>query len=110
MKKKYSLKIKNQKNGELKWWEKTYDEASELARWICLFEAVNMIADKAEEKKLPFDKLDIKPLAIYKYMEATENIILKKVLEQIYNIEICYSEENLDTIDYSFEKKKEYAY
>jgi len=104
MKKKY-LKIKNKKDDQLKWWEKTHDEASQLARWICLFEAVNMIADKAEEKKLPFDKLDIKPLAIYKYMEATENIILKKVLEQLYNIEICYSEEHLDTTKYSSEKE-----
>jgi hypothetical protein len=109
MKKKY-LKIKNKKTDQLKWWEQTYDEASQLARWICLFEAVNMIADKAEEKKLSFDKLDIKPLAIYKYMEATENIILKKVLEQLYNIEICYSEENLDTTNYSYEKEKEYVY
>lgn len=106
MKNKQNLKTVDQ----LKWWEKTHDEASQLARWICVFEAVNMIADKAEEKKISFDKVDIKPLAIHKYMEATENIILKKVLEQIYNIQISYSEESSETTDYCLEKSKEYAY
>jgi hypothetical protein len=83
--------MKNNKNS-LKNWDKAYSEASELARWICIYEAVNMIADKAEEKKLSFKDIDIKPLAIYKYMESMEDIILKQTLEQLYNIKIHYSE------------------
>lgn len=81
------------KNKTLKWWDNTYSEASELARWISLYEAVNTIADKAEEKGIPFEKVEIKPLAVHKYIEATENIILKKVLQQIYNIDVCYNED-----------------
>lgn len=87
----------------LEWWDKTYNEASQLARWIALFEAVNMVADKAEEKKIPFNKVDIKPLAIYKYMESTENIILNKILKDVYNINVSYSEE---TIENNFSNKK----
>lgn len=81
------------KNKSLNWWDKTYNEASELSRWIALYEAVNTIADKAEEKNIPFDRVELKPLAIHKYMDATENTILKKVLRQIYKIDICYNED-----------------
>lgn len=85
------MKIQNEKT--LKWWDNIYSEASELSRWISLYEAVNTIADKAEEKKLSFDEIELKPLAIHKYMDATENTILKKVLRQIYNVDVCYNED-----------------
>jgi hypothetical protein len=75
----------------LKWWDDVYSEASELARWIAIYEAVNTIADKAEEKNMPFDKVELKPIAIHKYMDATENTILKKVLQQLYKIDVCYN-------------------
>lgn len=100
MKHKKIFKLKNNKN-TLENWNKVYNEASELARWICLYEAVNMIADKAEEKNLSFKDIDIKPLAIYKYMESMEDIILKQALEQLYNIQICYSE-NSDITEFSY--------
>jgi hypothetical protein len=79
------------KNKSLKWWDNTYKEASTLARWISLYEAVNTIADKAEEKNISFDNVELKPLAIHKYMDATENTILKKVLRQIYKVDVCYN-------------------
>jgi hypothetical protein len=101
MKNKKIFKLKNNKNS-LKNWDKVYSEASELSRWICLYEAVNMIADKAEEKKLSFNDIDIKPLAIYKYMESMEDIILKQTLEQLYNIKIHYSEIS-DTKELSYQ-------
>jgi hypothetical protein len=78
-------------NKSLKWWDKTYKEASTLARWISLYEAVNTIADKAEEKNISFDDVELKPLAIHKYMDATENTILKKVLRQVYKVDVCYN-------------------
>jgi hypothetical protein len=76
----------------LPWWDKTKQEASTLSRWIALYEAVNIIADKAEEKGIKIDDVEFKPLAIHKYMESTENIIFKKILEEQYKIKICYSE------------------
>ena len=85
--------MKNQKEKTLKWWDSIYKEASELSRWIALYEAVNTIADKAEEKNISFDKIDLKPIAIHKYMDATENVILKKVLRQIYKVDVCYNED-----------------
>jgi hypothetical protein len=76
----------------LEWWNKTHQDAMTLARWISLYEAVNIIADKAEEKNIDFENL-IKPLAVLKYMESTEHIIYKKILEEDYKIKVCYSED-----------------
>ena len=84
------MKTKNNKN-----WDKIHTEASQWARWMSLFEAVNIIADKAEEKGVPFQKIDIKPLAVYKYMEMTENIFLRKILKQEYNIDLYFKEDDI---------------
>jgi hypothetical protein len=110
MKKQRKIKPQNA-DYSLEWWDTIYSDASKLSRWICLYEAVNMIGDKAQEKNIPFEKVEIKPLAIYKYMESTEDIMLKKILEQLYNIQICYSESDEDYISPSFYKnKKELVY
>jgi hypothetical protein len=71
-------------------WEIIHEESSKWARWISLYEAVNCIADKAEEKKIPFSKIDLPPLAIMKYINATENLILRKLLKNEHNIDICF--------------------
>lgn len=39
-------------------------EIYSLSRWAALFESVNMIADKAEEKQVSFEKIELKPLKI----------------------------------------------
>lgn len=73
-------------------WDQIHQEALSWSKWMALYEAVNMIADKAEEKNIPFQKVEIKPLAVYKYMESTENIFLRKILKQEYNIDVCFNE------------------
>ena len=80
----------------LSWWDKTHEKASILARWVSLYEAVNLIADKAEEKNIKLENIQFKPLDIYDYMQATENINLKKILKELYKIQICYSEDASD--------------
>lgn len=80
----------------LNWWDKTHEKASTLARWISLYEAVNLIADKAEEKNVKLEDVQFKPLDIYDYMSATENINLKRILKELYKIQICYSEDASD--------------
>lgn len=80
----------------LNWWDKTHEKASTLARWISLYEAVNLIADKAEEKNIKLEDVQFKPLDIYDYMSATENINLKRILNELYKIQICYSEDASD--------------
>ena len=52
-----------------------------LSRWAALFESVNMIADKAEEKQIPFENIELKPLKILEYVDATSDIIMRKLLE-----------------------------
>jgi hypothetical protein len=39
-----------EQSNTLSWWEKTHNEAATLAKWMALFEAVNIVAEKAEEK------------------------------------------------------------
>ena len=58
-------------------WEKIHEEASTWARWIALYEAINYLADKAEDKGIKFDTLDLKPLKILDYIESTQDIILR---------------------------------
>lgn len=84
-------------------WLKIQEESSKWARWIALYEAINYCADKAEEKKIPFERVNLKPLEIMKYITSTEDIILKKLLREEYNIDVHY-EEKMDNI------KEEYIY
>lgn len=90
---KSNLSPKEAMQNPLAWWDHTHEKASILARWITLYEAVNLIADKAEEKGQVLEDIQFKPLAIYDYMQATENITLKKILKELYKIQVCYSEE-----------------
>jgi hypothetical protein len=57
-----------------------------LSRWAALYESVNMIADKAEEKQIPFENIDLKPLKILEYVESTSDIIMRKLLEENKNV------------------------
>jgi hypothetical protein len=81
------------KNNNMKNWKVIHEESSKWARWIALYEAVNYIADKAEDKKISFSKIDLPPLAIMKYITATEDIILRKILKHEHNIDICCNED-----------------
>lgn len=53
-----------------------------LSRWAALYESVNMIADKADERKINFDKLELKPLKILEYVDAMSDIIMRKLLQE----------------------------
>jgi hypothetical protein len=81
----------------ISWWQETHENASKLSRWIALYEAVNIISDKAEQRGISPEKIIYKPKAIRDYITSTEDIILKKILKEDYNIEVCYSED--DSID-----------
>lgn len=82
--------------------ENIQKEATTWAKWMSLYEAVNIIADKAQEKNIPFSKIEIKPLEVYKYMEATENIFLRKILKDEYKIDVCY--EDFSEKNFNYEK------
>jgi hypothetical protein len=78
----------------MKNWEVIHEESSKWARWIALYEAINYCADKAEEKNIPFNKVNLKPLEIMKYISSTEDIILRKLLKEEYNIDVTYKDED----------------
>jgi len=83
------------KQNPLAWWGETQEKALTLAKWMSLYEAVNYIADKADEKQIPIDDVDFKPLDIRDYMESTQDIFLRKILEHDYKIHICASSDNV---------------
>jgi hypothetical protein len=72
------------------------------ARWIALYEAVNIIVDKAEDKKIPLEKIVFKPLDIRDYISSTEDIILRKILNQEHNIDIAYEDTKTKKDEYQF--------
>lgn len=72
-----------------------------MARWMALYEAVNCCAEKAEQRNIPFNKVNLKPLDIKDYISSTEDIFVKKLLKCDYNIDVYYDEIN---------EKEEYKY
>lgn len=86
-------------------WEEVHDEASTLSKWMALYEAVNIIANKAQEKGTSPDKIVYKPKPIKNYIKATEDIFLKRILKESYNIDICYDEDYEESnTDFEYEK------
>lgn len=77
------MKTKNKSNKLLKFNNKLqvkYDSLY-MARWIALYEAINMIAEEASERKKNFEKLKLSPVKIKKYISSVEDHIQKKLLE-----------------------------
>lgn len=72
-------------------WSSIHKETSTWARWVALYEAVNMIADEADNKKVSF-KNKLKPIAISKYIEATQDMYLRKLVEQEYNVDFYFDD------------------
>ena len=56
-----------------------------FSRWAALYEAVNIIADKTEEKQLSFEDVELKPLKILEYIDSTSDIIMRKLTEKRKN-------------------------
>lgn len=66
---------------------KNNKELYSLSRWAALYESINMIADKAEEKKVSFENVELKPLKILEYVDSTSDIIMRKLLVEKKNAE-----------------------
>lgn len=78
-----------------------YEEASCLARWMALYEAVNIIADKGEEKGKKLNEIEFKPLDIKEYINSVEDIISRKILQDIYNIHIHHTDGTSEIEEYN---------
>jgi hypothetical protein len=53
-----------------------------LCRWAALKEAVDIVADKCEEKKIDFTDFDLKPLDLLKYVDSMTDNLYHKVLNE----------------------------
>ena len=51
----------------------------QLCRWTALEEAVNIIGDKCEDKGIPFESIELKPLDLMKYIDGATDKIYEKV-------------------------------
>jgi hypothetical protein len=72
-------------------WSAIHEESAVWARWMALYEAVNIIADAAEQKGQSF-RSKLKPVAISKYIETTQDMYLRSILEQEYNFNFFYED------------------
>jgi hypothetical protein len=79
-------------------WNTIHEESLVWARWIALYEAVNFIADVAEKKGKPLNP-HLKPIAINKYIESTQDMYLRKILEQEYNVNFYFEETKDSSIE-----------
>jgi len=85
-------RAKHKKEDVLKYWEKANANAELLARWICLYDAINIVYDKAEERGIVLDDVDLSPIKIKEYMEATVDNYHRQLLRDMHGIDIFYSE------------------
>lgn len=51
-----------------------------LCRWAALKEAIDIIGDKCDEKKIDFNDFDLKPLDLMKYVDSMTDTLYHKVL------------------------------
>jgi len=79
----------------LKHWDKLNKNAEQMARWMSLYDAVNLIAEKAKERGIPFDQIDLPPIKIKEYMDATVDNYHRKYIQHEFGIEIFYSDTDL---------------
>ena len=57
----------------------------ELCRWAALKEAVDIIADKCEERSIDFEKFsDLKPLDILNYVDSLTDVLYNKVAKETH--------------------------
>jgi hypothetical protein len=59
-----------------------YEETMYYARWIALYEAINLIAEEAKQRKKQFDVLKLSPVKIKKYISSVEDHIQKRLLQE----------------------------
>ena len=54
----------------------------ELCRWASLKEAIDIVADKCEERNIDFSTFELKPLDLLKYVDSMTDDLFNKVSEQ----------------------------
>jgi hypothetical protein len=53
----------------------------ELCRWAALKDAIDIIGDKCDERKIDFSDFDLKPLDLLKYVDTATDTLYHKVIQ-----------------------------
>lgn len=53
-----------------------------LCRWASLKDAIDIVGEKCDAKKIDFNTFDIKPLDLLKYVDSMTDELYNKVLQQ----------------------------
>ena len=53
-----------------------------LCRWASLKEAIDIVGDKCEEKKIDFASFDLKPADLLKYVDTMTDSLYYKVINE----------------------------
>ncbi len=75
--KKNKLNLSNNQN--------VFDKSLYYARWIALYEAINMIAEEAEQRKKKFENIKLSPIKIKKYISSVEDQIQRRLVGEDLN-------------------------
>jgi len=52
-----------------------------LCRWASLKEAIDIVGEKCEEKRIDFETFDVKPLDLLKYVDSMTDEIYNRVVQ-----------------------------
>jgi len=53
-----------------------------LCRWASLKDAIDIVGEKCDDKKIDFNSFDLKPLDLLKYVDSMTDELYNKVLHQ----------------------------
>lgn len=53
-----------------------------LCRWASLKDAIDLVGEKCEEKRIDFETFDLKPLDLLKYVDSMTDELYNKALKQ----------------------------
>ncbi len=53
-----------------------------LCRWASLKEAIDIVGDKCDEKKIDFSSFELKPADLLKYVDSMTHSLYHKVLNE----------------------------
>ena len=81
------MKHKNKNNKNSQQYPKTtisIDGMSlyELCRWASLKDAVDIVGEKCDDRKIDFSTFDLKPLDLLKYVDSMTDELYHKALQQ----------------------------
>jgi hypothetical protein len=57
----------------------------ELCRWAALKEAIDIVGDKCDERKIDFNSFELKPLDLLKYVDTATDALYYKVMQHEKN-------------------------